>query len=98
MYSLNIVGDDAERALGAAYPDTNELWILERSLGIDPGITDRTASGVMRSNPGMDFDERSAAGDDARPVARALDSAGDRDRVRAHGLEPSVAAARVPAS
>jgi glutamine amidotransferase len=62
MYSLNIVVTTPNELWALRYPDTNELWILERSLGIDPGITDRTASGVMRINPGMDFDERSAQG------------------------------------
>jgi len=32
------------------YPETNELWILERSIGLDPGIgfDERSASGTMR--------------------------------------------------
>ena len=63
MYSLNIVMTTPNELWALRYPDTNELWILERSLGIDAGIVeDRTASGVMRINPGIDFDERSAQG------------------------------------
>jgi predicted glutamine amidotransferase len=62
LYSLNIVVTTPSELWALRYPETNELWILERSLGIDPGITDRTASGVMRINPGVGFDERSSAG------------------------------------
>jgi glutamine amidotransferase len=63
MYSLNIVVTSPTELWALRYPDTNELWILERSLGIDPGILeDRTASGIMRIDPGIGFDERSAAG------------------------------------
>src|SRR3954452_5289277 len=62
LYSLNIVVTTPSELWALRYPETNELWILERSLGIDPGIADRTASGVMRINPGVGFDERSSAG------------------------------------
>jgi glutamine amidotransferase len=63
LYSLNIVVTTPSELWALRYPETNELWILERSLAIDPGILeDRTASGVMRIDPGMGFDERSAAG------------------------------------
>jgi predicted glutamine amidotransferase len=60
LYSLNIVVTAPSELWALRYPDTNELWILERSLGIDPGIVaDRTASGVMRIDPGVGFEERS---------------------------------------
>jgi predicted glutamine amidotransferase len=63
LYSLNIVVTTPSELWALRYPETNERWILERSLGIDPGIGfDRTASGVMRIDPGIGFDERSAAG------------------------------------
>jgi predicted glutamine amidotransferase len=63
IYSLNIVMTTPSELWALRYPATNELWILERSLGIDAGIIeDRTASGVMRINPGVDFEERSAQG------------------------------------
>ena len=63
MYSLNIVITTPSELWALRYPDTNELWILERSLGIDAGILeDRTASGVMRIDPGIGFDERSSQG------------------------------------
>jgi predicted glutamine amidotransferase len=62
LYSLNIVVTTPSELWALRYPETNELWILERSLGIDPGITDRTASGVMRIDPGVGFDERSSVG------------------------------------
>jgi predicted glutamine amidotransferase len=73
LYSLNIVVTAPGELWALRYPDTNELWILERSLGLDPGIgaADRTASGIMRINPGVDFDERSA-GDMMRVQSREL--------------------------
>ena len=73
LYSLNIIVTTPSELWAFRYPDTNELWILERSLGLDPGIAaaDRTASGIMRINPGVDFDERSA-GDMMRVQSREL--------------------------
>ena len=60
LYSLNMLLTTPTDLWALRYPDTNELWILERSLGIDPGIVaDRTASGVMRIDPGVGFEERS---------------------------------------
>ena len=61
LYSLNIVLTTPTDLWALRYPDTNELWVLERSLGVDPGM-DRKASGVMRIDPGAGFDERSVSG------------------------------------
>jgi len=50
LYSLNIVLTTAAELWALRYPETNELWILERSIGLDPGIgfDERSASGTMR--------------------------------------------------
>ena len=80
LYSLNIVADDAGRALGASLPRH------ERAL--DP----RALARRHRIRRGLRRAQRRR--DDARPVRRALDPPGDRDRLRAHGRNP-VAAARV---
>jgi predicted glutamine amidotransferase len=51
LYSLNFVLTTATDLWALRYPDTNELWILERSIGnIDPGggFDERSLSGIMR--------------------------------------------------
>jgi predicted glutamine amidotransferase len=51
LYSLNMVLTTADELWALRYPDTNELWILERSIGnLDPGATfdERSLSGIMR--------------------------------------------------
>jgi glutamine amidotransferase len=51
LYSLNMVLTTATELWALRYPDTNELWILERSIGnLDPGGTfdERSLSGIMR--------------------------------------------------
>jgi predicted glutamine amidotransferase len=50
LYSLNIVLTMPNELWALRYPETNELWILERSIGLDPGIgfDERSASGIMR--------------------------------------------------
>ena len=50
LLSINIIVATADELWALRYPETNELWILERSLGLDPGIAseDRLASGIMR--------------------------------------------------
>lgn len=55
MYSLNIVLTTATDLWALRYPETNELWILERSIGgLDPGIgfEERSATGIMRVHSG----------------------------------------------
>jgi glutamine amidotransferase len=56
LYSLNMILTTPEDVWALRYPETNELWILERSSGgLDPGIgfdersfDERSASGIMR--------------------------------------------------
>jgi len=51
LYSLNMVLTTPTELWALRYPETNELWILERSIGgLDPGIgfEERSASGIMR--------------------------------------------------
>jgi glutamine amidotransferase len=55
MYSLNIVLTTATDVWALRYPETNELWILERSIGgFDPGagFEERSATGIMRVHSG----------------------------------------------
>ena len=55
MYSLNIVLTTPTELWALRYPETNELWILERSLGgFDPGegFDEVSASGIMRVHSG----------------------------------------------
>jgi glutamine amidotransferase len=49
LYSLNVLVTTPTELWGLRYPDTNELWILERSIG---GF-----------DPGESFEERSGLGD-----------------------------------
>src|SRR5205085_7149943 len=51
LYSLNMLITTATDLWALRYPDTNELWILERSIGgLDQGAAfdKRSASGLMR--------------------------------------------------
>jgi glutamine amidotransferase len=51
LYSLNIILTTPDDVWALRYPETNELWILERSIGgLDPGIgfEERSATGIMR--------------------------------------------------
>src|SRR5947209_10642045 len=49
MYSLNMVLTTASDLWALRYPDTNELWILERSLGgFDGDFDKRSLSGILR--------------------------------------------------
>ncbi len=51
LYSLNLVLTTPSELWALRYPDTNELWILERSIGnVDPGaeFDERSLSGIMR--------------------------------------------------
>jgi glutamine amidotransferase len=48
LYSLNIVLTTPNDLWALRYPETNELYILDRSLGFDPGEALRSASGTMR--------------------------------------------------
>jgi predicted glutamine amidotransferase len=51
LYSLNFVLTTATDVWALRYPDTNELYVLERSIGnIDPGagFDERSLSGIMR--------------------------------------------------
>jgi predicted glutamine amidotransferase len=55
LYSLNMVLTTADELWALRYPDTNELYILERSVGgFDPGagFDERSASGTMRVQAG----------------------------------------------
>jgi predicted glutamine amidotransferase len=55
LYSLNMLIATATDLWALRYPDTNELWILERSIGgFDPGAAfdERSASGAMRVHSG----------------------------------------------
>jgi len=55
LYSLNMLITTATDVWALRYPDTNELWILERSIGgFDPGsaFDERSASGIMRVQSG----------------------------------------------
>jgi glutamine amidotransferase len=55
LYSLNMLITTATDLWALRYPDTNELWILERSIGgFDPGsaFDERSASGIMRVHSG----------------------------------------------
>lgn len=57
VYALNILLTTPDELWALRYPDTNELWILERSIGgggFDPGIgfDERSASGTMRVHSG----------------------------------------------
>jgi len=55
MYSLNIVVTTATDVWALRYPETNELWIMERSLAEvsgDDGFEERSASGIMRVHSG----------------------------------------------
>ena len=78
MYSLNIVLTTATDLWALRYPETNELWILERSIGgVEPGVgfEERSASGVMRVHSGelsvlpatVIASERMDSSDDWRP-------------------------------
>ncbi len=51
LYSLNMILTTPDDVWALRYPETNELWILERSIGgLDPGIgfEERSATGIMR--------------------------------------------------
>jgi glutamine amidotransferase len=50
LLSINIVVATADELWALRYPETNELWILERSISLDPGagFDKRSASGIMR--------------------------------------------------
>lgn len=55
MYSLNIVLTTPTELWALRYPETNELWMLERSVGgFDPGegFDEVSATGVMRVHSG----------------------------------------------
>jgi predicted glutamine amidotransferase len=55
LYSLNMVLTTETELWALRYPDTNELWILERSIGgLDPatGFDERSATGAMRVQAG----------------------------------------------
>ena len=55
LYSLNMVLSTPTDLWALRYPDTNELWILERSIGgVDPGdgFDKRSASGTLRVQSG----------------------------------------------
>ena len=55
LYSLNMLITTATDLWALRYPDTNELWILERSIGgFDPGTAfdERSASGIVRVHSG----------------------------------------------
>jgi len=55
MYSLNIVMTTATDLWALRYPETNELWILERSIGgfgSGDGFEEASASGTMRVHSG----------------------------------------------
>jgi len=55
MYSLNIVVTTPTELWALRYPETNELWILERSIGgFDPGagFEEVSATGIMRVHSG----------------------------------------------
>jgi predicted glutamine amidotransferase len=55
MYSLNIVVTTPTELWALRYPETNELWILERSIGgFDPGegFDEVSATGIMRVHSG----------------------------------------------
>lgn len=55
LYSLNMILTTPTDVWTLRYPDTNELWILERSLGgMEPvgGFDERSASGIMRVHSG----------------------------------------------
>lgn len=51
LYSLNMILTTPDDVWALRYPETNELWILERSIGgLDSGIgfEERSATGIMR--------------------------------------------------
>ena len=50
LYSLNMILTTPEEIWALRYPATNELWILERSIAMDPeiGFDERSASGIVR--------------------------------------------------
>ena len=55
LYSLNMLLTTQTDIWALRYPETNELWILERSLGgMEPvgGFDERSASGIMRVHSG----------------------------------------------
>jgi predicted glutamine amidotransferase len=55
LYSLNMILITPTDVWALRYPETNELWILERSLGgMEPvgGFDERSASGIMRVQSG----------------------------------------------
>jgi predicted glutamine amidotransferase len=55
LYSLNIVLTTATELWALRYPETNELWIQERSMGgFDPGegFDEVSATGIMRVHSG----------------------------------------------
>ena len=55
LYSLNMVLTTPDELWALRYPDTNELWILERSIGgFDPGagFDERSESGTLRVQAG----------------------------------------------
>jgi predicted glutamine amidotransferase len=55
LYSLNMLLITPTDLWALRYPETNELWILERSLGgMEPvgGFDERSASGIMRVQSG----------------------------------------------
>jgi predicted glutamine amidotransferase len=55
LYSLNMLLTTQTDIWALRYPESNELWILERSLGgLEPvgGFDERSASGIMRVHSG----------------------------------------------
>ena len=55
LYSLNMVLTTPTELWALRYPETNELWVLERSIGgFDPGagFDERSESGTMRVRAG----------------------------------------------
>jgi predicted glutamine amidotransferase len=55
LYSLNMLLTTPTDVWALRYPESNELWILERSLGgLEPvgGFDERSASGIMRVQSG----------------------------------------------
>ena len=55
LYSLNMVLTTPDELWALRYPDTNELWILERSIGgfdAGAGFDERSESGTLRVQAG----------------------------------------------
>jgi len=71
LYSLNLVLTTATDLWALRYPDTNHLYILERSIG---GFGDGGESGDGRSLSGIgrEFDERSRSGLRVRSAALSI--------------------------